>query len=506
MFSRYCFTLVATTGFLAAFLPTAGDNTSAANAAPPNIVVILADDLGIGDASCYNADSKIPMPVLNQLAREGMRFTDVHTPSSVCSPTRYALLTGRYAWRSRLKKGVLWGYSRSLLEPGRPTLASMLKSKGYATGCFGKWHLGFQSPDLSAKDLPDASRILPGDHPHAVDYSQPLTPGPVTVGFDTFFGIPSSLDMEPYVFVKDDRPVQQPTARTAKSLHRRQNGEGFWRAGPIGPDFKHIDVLPKVVENAREYIADQDGQTPFFMYVPLPAPHTPWMPTPEFRNKTDVGYYGDFVVQVDHSIGQILAALKEQKFADNTLVIVTSDNGSHWPEGDITKWKHDANAGYRGQKADIHEGGHRVPFLVRWPGVVAAGSVDNGVHCLTDVFATLADVVDYQLPEVAAEDSFSLLQELKGKKTSSPRAPVIHHSANGTFAIRDGNTKLIAGLGSGGFTRPSVIKPEPDGPKVQLYDLAVDRNEKTNLALEHPELVKRLQKKLQELQNAGRSR
>ncbi|MDA1049902.1 MAG: arylsulfatase [Planctomycetota bacterium] len=474
----------------------------------PNIVFILADDLGSGDLGCYNSNSKIPTPAFDELAAGGMRFTDAHTPSSVCSPTRYGVLTGRYAWRSRLKQGVLWGYSRSLIEPGRTTVASLLKQQGYTTACVGKWHLGFQTPDLAAKDLPPASAVLPENHPHAVDYAKPLLPGPNTVGFDYFFGIPSSLDMEPYVYVENDRPLEQPTETIAKSEHRRNGGGGFWRGGPIAPSFKHIDVLPTITAKATAWIGEQSADKPFFLYFPLNAPHTPWLPTDEFRGKSQAGYYGDFVTQVDWVVRQVMNSLDEHGFDDNTLLIVTSDNGSHWPVGDIEKWQHAANLHYRGQKADIWEGGHHVPFIARWPGKIKAGSQSSETICLTDLMATAAAVSDVTVPDDAGEDSFNLLPALLGQPLDKPiREATVHHSMNGTFSIRSGDWKLVAdNLGSGGFTAPRVVKPEAGGPGGQLYNLADDPTEATNVWIEYPDIVARLSARLTKLQAAGRSR
>lgn len=480
---------------LAVLLPA---SLLAAAQARPNIVLILADDMGSGDLGCYNPKSKISTPHMDRLAQAGMRFHDAHTPSAVCTPTRYGLLTGRYAWRSRLKSGVLWGFSTSLIEPGRMTLASLMKKHGYATGGVGKWHLGFQEYDPSK-----------GERQQRVDYSQPLRPGPLTVGFDSYFGIPASLDMEPYVYVRDDGVVQQPTEKVAASKHRRQNGGGFWRGGPIAPDFKHLDVLPKIGAEAVAFI-DRHGKAasekPFFLYVPLSAPHTPWLPTEAWRGKCKAGYYGDFVAQVDATVGQILAALDRHQLADNTLVVLTSDNGSHWPVSDIEKWDHAANLHYRGQKADIHEGGHRVPFIVRWPGKVQPNSECSQTICLTDMMATLAAVLGDKLPQDAGEDSYNILPALVGKDGGKPiREATVHHSARGMFAIRQGNWKLIEGLGSGGFTNPRTVKPKPDGPQGQLYNLADDPSEQNNLWLEKPEVVERLHNLLEQYKKSGRS-
>lgn len=480
---------------------------SAQAADRPNIVFIMADDLGIGDLGCYNSASKIPTPHMDALAKSGMRFNDAHSPSAVCTPTRYGVLTGRYAWRTRLKNGVCWGYSKSLIMPGRETVASILKDSGYNTACVGKWHLGFQTADLEAADFPAASSILPEDHPHAVDYSKPLTPGPNDFGFDYFFGIPASLDMDPYVFVENDRPLQLPTATVAKSAHRRQNGGGFWRGGKVGPGFKHVDVLPKSAEKAVEWLTQQDGEKPFFLYFPLSAPHTPWLPTDEHRGKAKAGYYGDFVNQCDAVVGQIMAALEEIGQTDNTMLIVTSDNGSHWVPGDIPKYNHRANLHYRGQKADIWEGGHRVPFVVRWPACVAAGTESDQTICLTDLLRTAAELSDGKVSDGTGEDSFSFVGALQGRAVGSERSSIVHHSLNGTFAVRVGDWKLIEGnLGSGGFSAPRVVKPEGGQPAGQLYNLKDDPSEAKNVWADHPEVVNRLTAELNRLRDQGRSR
>lgn len=475
---------------LAFFLTVA----SLAQAGPkrlPNIIVLLADDMGSGDPHCYNKHSKIPTPNMDRLANQGMRFTDAHTPSSVCSPTRYGLLTGRYAWRSRLKNGVLNGYSPRLIENGRMTLASLLRLHAYRTACIGKWHLG----------LGDAKKT---------DYANKLNPGPNDVGFDYFFGIPASLDMDPYVFVENDRPTEMPTDKIAGSAMRRKGGGGFWRGGPIAPSFKHIDVLPTLTKKAVSYLEGQakekDGK-PFFLYFPLSAPHTPWLPTKEFAGKSKAGPYGDFVVQVDATVGAILDALDRLKLSDDTLVIVTSDNGAHWLPSDIMLYMHLANLSYRGQKADIWEAGHRVPFIVRWPGRVPAGRTSDQTICLTDLMATFADIVGEKLPASAGEDSNNLLPVFLGKHKGGPlREATVHHAMNGMFAIRQGDWVFIDGLGSGGFTAPQKEKATPKGPTGQLYNLADDLGQQKNLFLERPEVVERLRVLLRRYQDEGHSR
>lgn len=467
-----------------------------------NIVVIMADDWGQGDASCYNPDSRTPMPHVDRLAREGMRFTDAHSPSAVCTPTRYGLLTGRYAWRTHLKSGVLWnGYTRALIEPDRATLATVLRANGYHTAAIGKWHLGWDW--ASTTDAPVTASSF--DH---VAYDAPVTNGPLESGFAYSYLIPASLDMEPYVWLETDRVVEAPTDRTPGSSRRWSGGGGYWRAGAIAPGFDFEDVLPTIAEQSVAVIeqratANRRGDSqPLFLYVPLASPHTPWVPTPEWQGATDVGWYGDFVTQTDWAIGRILAALDRTGMTDNTLVIVTSDNGSHWPAQQIEKWNHRANLNWRGQKADIYEGGHRVPFIVRWPGVVAPGAVTDQLACLTDIFATCMTAAGVARPQGCAPDSVDLTPVLRGEVGSgSVRDHCVHHSLNGTFAIRSGDWKLIVdNLGSGGFTAPRNVKPDADGPGGQLYNLAEDPGETTNVWNDHPEIVSRLHDQLRAIQ------
>ena len=453
----------------------------------PNIVIVLADDMGWGDPRCYNPQSKIPTPNIDALAAQGLRFTDAHTPSSVCTPTRYGLLTGRYAWRSALKKGVLNGYSPSLIEPHRATLAALLKAQGYATGAVGKWHLGF------------------GDRPKT-DYAQPLTPGPNSFGFDYFFGIPASLDMDPYVFVENESVVTAPTSTVAASKPQRQGGEGFWREGAIAPDFHHIDVLGKLEEKAKQFIARQSREKPFFLYLALTAPHTPWVPTPAFRGLTAAGAYGDFVAQTDAVLGAILRVIEEAGATHETLIVFTSDNGANWLPGDIAQSSHRANAAWRGQKADLWEGGHRVPFIVRWPGKVHPGTTSAEVICLTDLFATIANVTGAAIPADAGEDSENFLPVLLGEQREKPvRDAIVHHSSDGTFAIRQGSWKLCLGLGSHGFSEPKSVVAQPGEAAGQLYHLADDPAETINLWLEKPEIVARLTELLRKYQADGTS-
>lgn len=418
--------------------------------------------------------------------REGLRFTDAHTPAAVCTPTRYGVLTGRYPWRSALKKGVLNGYSPALIEPGRMTLASLLRTAGYRTGCVGKWHLGL---GLDKK----------------TDYSKPLTPGPNSIGFDYFFGIAGSLDMPPYVYIENER-ITRPLSGTIATNDKAGYGASpFWREGPIAADFKHVEVLDRLTEKAVEFI-QKGRERPFFLYFPLGAPHMPVLPNAFFRGKTD-GPYTDFVTQCDDTVGQVLKALQKTGTAENTLVIVTSDNGAYWFPGDIEKWGHRANADLHGQKADIWEGGHRVPFVVRWPGKVRPGTVSAEVICLTDLLATFAAIVGSKLPADAGEDSFNLLPVFLGQKLEHPiREATVLQANDGTLAIRQGPWRLAPARGSHGFSDPKNIEPKLGEPPGELFNLVADLSEQTNLWLREPEVVHRLLALLERYQQTGRSR
>ena len=444
----------------------------------PNVIVVLADDMGYGDPRCYQAASRVPTPAIDRLAAEGMRLTDMHTPSAVCSPTRYGLLTGRYAWRSSLKSGVLWGHSPMLIEPERETLGDLFQRAGYRTAAVGKWHLGLGDTDPA-------------------DYGAVLSPSPLDLGFDRFFGIPASLDIPPYLFLEGDRAVQELDGRVEASGQARNGGGGFWREGEVSLDFQHDQVLGRILSEGQAFITKHEAEhadQPFFLYLPLTAPHTPWLPLPPFQGATEAGPYGDFAAQVDDTMGQLLATLDELELAEDTLVIFTSDNGAHWTPGDRDKYDHRANGPWRGQKADIHEGGHRVPFVLRWPGQIPAGEVRHELLVHTDLYATFAGLLGQPVPDGAAEDSFDAHDLWLGADLEEPpRTSAVHHSLNGHFAYRAGRWKLIESQGSGGFTRIDVAEDAPEG---QLYDLRLDPAETTNLWDKKPEVVTRLRAEL----------
>jgi arylsulfatase A len=496
--------VVLTLVLLTLLVPTAGAlgttvATGPAGVDAPNVVLILADDMGYGDVRALNPASVLPTPNLDRLAAEGMTFTDAHTPSSVCTPTRYGLLTGRYAWRGRLKRGVLDGYGEPLMEPGRPTLGSLLQGHGYHTAAVGKWHLGLG--------------FARGGEREDIDFSRGVSDGPHTRGFDFSFVIPASLDFPPYVYIRNG----QVTRFTA--LQSAQDFPAFLRHGPVGNDLHFEDALDDLLGEAVGYLRSRAHRDePFLLYFPLTAPHKPVLPARRFVGSTVLGPYGDFIVQVDWTVGQVLKTLDALGLAEDTLVLYASDNGSymfreeesgaedHVSDPTIQAYRpdhHTANAHWRGTKADIWEAGHRVPFFVRWPGVVSPGRRSETAVCLTDVFATLADLVGEALPDDAAEDSFSLLPLLRGGEETFDRAPVIHHSVSGMFAIRDGRWKLVAGNGSGGREEPTG---EPFGRPYRLYDLEADPSETHDVHDAHPDVARRLDDALEQLRRRGRSR
>ncbi|MFP4176748.1 MAG: sulfatase family protein [Candidatus Brocadiia bacterium] len=473
----------------------------------PNIVYILADDEGYGDVGCYNPNCKAPTPVLDRMAEEGMRFTDSHTSSAVCTPTRYSVLTGRYNWRSRLRAGVLTGESPALLEDDRETVASLLHKNGYRTACVGKWHLGLGWHTEDDTELSIEDQDWDGDVLRRLDYTRPVTDGPNDHGFDYSFIIPSSLDIPPYVYLENGKCTGIPSEESKIGVDTPY----LMRRGMAVPGMQAEDVLPTFRQKAVETISDwcDSGDDPFFLYLPLSAPHTPIVPTEEYRGTTEIGLYGDFVTQIDALVGEVLGCLEENGCADDTLVIFTSDNGAS-PAAKLDELKemgHDPNAPWRGTKADIYEGGHRTPFIARWPGVIEPGSVCNHTVCTTDLMATVASVLGEQLPEDAGEDSYDMTPLLRGEDVGENfREATVHHSVSGHFAIRKGKWKLLEARGSGGWSYPTEEEAEELGlPEYQLYDMEKDPGETTNLARALPEKVDELRRLLDRYRNQPRS-
>lgn len=458
----------------------------------PNIVYILADDLGIGDVSAYNPNGKIITPNIDQLAQSGVRFTDAHTTSSVCTPTRYGIMTGRYSWRTTMKNGVLHGYDTPLIDAKRETVASLLQKQGYTTGVVGKWHLGWNWNNIEAGET-------------KVDFSKQVKEGPNARGFDYSFCIPASLDMPPYAYVENGLCTAFP-----KDSIAGMTGIRLFRAGLAAPDFKPEEVLGKFTEKALAYINDNaPKKKPFFLYLPLAAPHTPILPIGKFVGKSGVSPYGDFVLMVDDVVRQVVETLKKNGVYENTIIVFASDNGFANPadlKAQLSKG-HNPSMMYRGVKTDIFEGGHRVPFIVSWGGKLNKGKVSSQLVSTTDFFRTAAELSNATIPDNTAEDSYSFLSEITGKNTNyAKRESIVHHSSNGFFAIRKGNWKLILCSHSGGNSFPKENSEEAKtGPSVQLYDMANDIEETKNVQDKEPEIVKELTDLMTKYIKEGRS-
>ncbi len=474
----------------------------------PNIVYILADDLGYGDLGCYNEHSKIPTPHLDQLALQGMRFTDAHSPSSVCTPTRYALLTGRFAWRTRLQRNVLGPWDKPLIAADRLTVGKLLQKHGYATACIGKWHLGQNYSTTDGKPPIGGVKNALGN----VDFTKPITDGPTSRGFDHYFGtiVPN---YPPYCFIDDDRPVGIPSVPI--------QGGNFNIPGPMVPGWKLENILPELTSHAVSWVEDTaKSNKPFFLYFSLTSPHFPVVPAAEFIGTSKAGAYGDFVHQSDWSIGQVLDALERSGVAQNTLVIFTSDNGAEITgEVDpgvydrVQQFDHRSSGELRGAKRDAWEGGHRVPFIARWPGKIKTGTVSQETMCHVDFMATVAAIVGEKLPDDAAEDSVNGLPALLGEKLSaSVREAIVLHSAQGKFAIRKGDWVLIdAPSGDDNRARgePQWLKNErlytQHAQPGELYNLREDLAQRYNRFDEKPMLVSELKTLLEQYKHQGRS-
>ena len=486
-----------------------GNLSAAEVTSKPNIIYVLCDDLGYGDVKCLNPQGKIATPHMDALAAKGMIFTDVHSSSSVCSPTRYGIMTGRYNWRTKLQSGVLGGLSPRLIEQGRLTTAQLLKNQGYNTACIGKWHLGMDWVKKEGKDVAELN-IESASQVHNVDYSKPIKNGPNSVGFDYYYGISASLDMVPYTFIENDRVAKLPSVEKEFPMFLGRE-KGKCRKGPAAPDFEVEDVLPTLTTKAIDFVkarsVDAKADKPFFLYLPLASPHTPIAPTKDWQGKSGLNYYADFVMQTDHSLGLILAELDRLGIADNTIVVLTSDNGCS-PQADFPELLskgHNPSHLFRGHKADIFEGGHHIPFIVRWPAMVKPGTKSDQLLCLTDLMATCADILKVALPANAGEDSVSFLSALIGQDKGSLREALVHHSVNGTFAIRQGNMKLLMCKDSGGWSDPRPGTVKPGMPELQLFDLSNDIGERINLHDKQSETVKNLTNLLEKYIADGRS-
>lgn len=475
---------------------------SASAATQPNIVYILADDMGQGDVSAYNPNGKIPTPNIDRMVREGMKFTDAHTSSSVCSPTRYGIMTGRHTWRSQLKKGVLSGHSPHLIETGRETVASFMKKQGYKTACIGKWHLGMDWA-LKPEFKPGKSMRISNKY---VDITQPIKNGPRSVGFDYYYGISASLNMDPHAFIEGEKMLGTPEyLKDQAALDRR----GFIGAktGWSSKEFVQDQVLPTFTSKTCEWIR-QNADQPFFVYMPLNAPHSPIVPNADFKGKSGLNEHGDFCMETDWAVGEVLKTIDDLNLASNTIVIFTADNGTS-PKAHVKEMQekgHYTSLIYRGLKGTTWEGGHRVPFVVRWPQGVKAGTVSEQVICTTDLIATCADVLGQTLADNAGEDSVSFLPALQGKKIPGVENRMItHHSDGGIFALRRGKWKLMLENKGGSHRKNPKDKPVINNAKMLLFDMENDPRESTNLSAQYPEVVTQLKKELAAIIKAGRS-
>ena len=487
--------LVASAGILPFQLFSVSQAAESKSPARTNIVFILVDDMGIGDCSVYNPDSKISTPNIDRLASEGIRFTDAHAAGAISVPSRYGLITGQYPMRTWDK---FPPNQPSISNPKQATIASVLKNGGYETAMVGKWHLGIQYNKNNSKDL-------------KVKFS------PVEFGFDYFFGINQSLDTQPYFYVENDHMVAAPIEHIKGQegdpgkVSRPSIQGPMWREGSIAPGFVHSECLPFMTSKSIDYISSRSPKgNPFFLYVALPAPHAPWLPQPKFRGKSGAGDYGDYMMQVDDCVGKILAVLKQKGLEKNTLVIFTSDNGPLWFPEDVKMYGHHSAGIYKGMKLSMYEGGHREPFIARWPGKVKAGSVSDQMINFTDMMATFADIAGTKLSEGVGNDSFSMLPFLLDITATKPiRTDNIHeHYGNdNSLAYRNGDWKLILPYNTYQVFNRS-IKPEEivSIEKFELYNLRNDPSEKNNLVNKMPEKVLELFKKLKTNIEKGNSR
>lgn len=454
----------------------------------PNIVFIMADDMGYGDVGIYNPKSKIPTPNMDILARGGIMFTDAHSPSSVCSPTRYGVLTGRYAWRTWLQQGALGPFDKLMVDTARYTVADLLQDQGYNSAMIGKWHLGLTYLD-------------------SIDYYGPaLKPGPLELGFDYFFGINASLNMSPLCFIENYHTVGIPDEPVPPDIF---TNNGNMR---MVPGWRHEDVGPTITARAVDFINQQaQNNKPFYLHLMTSAPHRPLYPPNFIKGRSQAGKRGDMVAEVDWTVGEVVRTLKEKGIYENTLIVITSDNGAIGGQqsldedsvtGEPIQYDHQGNYVWRGRKTQIWEGGHRVPLIAHWPGKIKAGSQSNALICLTDWIATLADYFEVDLPDNAGEDSYSFLPLLINENDEKPvREALVSHSAYGMFAIRKDNWKLILAKGSGGWGDSRTF----DYPPGQLYHFDSDSLEDQNLYDLYPETVENLEKLLIKYQQSGRS-
>ncbi|PHQ36954.1 sulfatase family protein [Rhodopirellula bahusiensis] len=474
----------------------------------PNVLILYADDLGYGDLNLQNAESKIPTPHLDQLARSGMRFTDGHSSSGICTPSRYALLTGRHHWRDF--HGIVNAFGQSVFEPEQLTLAEMFQQHGYETAAIGKWHLGW---DWDAVKKPDAKTFGEGRKkgygPEAFDWTKPIPDGPLAHGFDSYFG-DTVINFPPYCWIENDKVVKAPDTimDTAKWKPIK---EGNWecRPGPMTSDWDPYENIPTTTERGVQFIQSKsDSDQPFFLYFAFPAPHAPIIPNDEFDGRSGAGPYGDYVCETDDACGKLLQALKDSGQSDNTLVVFSADNGpERYAYARDEKYDHWSSQPFRGLKRDLYEGGHHVPFVIHWPGVTDAESTCDALVSQVDLFATMADMLGHEIPDGQAKDSRSLMPLLK-QPNQKHRQSLVQNTRVDEYAIRDGKWLLIdaksgyvSGRNKGWESRRQI--PADDKQPYELYDLSVDIGQSENVASEYPETVERMKSLLQTIREDG---
>ncbi|MBK1832649.1 sulfatase family protein [Roseibacillus ishigakijimensis] len=479
----------------------AGETVAQSPVEKPNVLVLYADDLGYGDLGCYHEGSKIPTPHLDQLAREGMRFTDGHSSSGICTPSRYALLTGRYHWRDF--HSIVNAMGSSVFAPERLTWPEMMQEAGYETACIGKWHLGWDWEAIRKEGVEGQAHEI-------YDWSQPVPDGPLAHGFDSYFG-DTVINFPPYAWIRDDRLVEAPDTTLSKNGVAQKTKEGNWetRPGAARSDWDFYDVLPALTREGERYLAEKKKQkTPFFLYFSFPSPHAPIIPTDEFDGRSQAGAYGDFVVQTDEVVGRLLAALKESGHYDNTVIIFTADNGpEHYAYARDKNHQHWSAEPLRGLKRDIYEGGHRVPFLIKWPGRTAPHSVSEALISQIDLMATFAAHLNVELPPRSAEDSHNLLPVLAGEEDKG-RASHIHNTYPDRYAIRIGDwVYLDVPSGHQQPRRAQAWEKSRHYPQdeleVELFNLREDLPQKNNLADRYPEKVAEMKAALKEERERG---
>lgn len=489
----------------------------------PNVVIILADDMGYGDVSCNHQNGRVQTPNIDQLAQRGIRFTDCHSAGALSGPSRYGLVTGRYFFRVPPRNDY-WGYLYPVIEKDRLTIGSMMQKAGYTTACIGKWHLGL---GWQLKD-PDKPQILTPEKFGVtnVDFAARINQPPTELGFDYSFILPASLDMPPYAFVRNDRVIDPNMILTADAYphtlpetefawDRRYTSNAdvywergtWWRNGEMSRSFKFENCLQTVVEEGLSFI-EREGKKkkPFFLYLPLTGPHTPWLPSKESKGSTELGTYGDFITDIDKVVARVNLKLKDLGIDENTIVIFASDNGAAWTEEDIQQYGHNSNWNRRGQKGDAYDGGHHVPMIIHWPGHTKGNTTCQQTVGLIDIYATLAEITGQKLVKGQAEDSFSFKSVLDGDLDSPTRDHILYISGANKLAIKKGDWKYIDCLGSGGFTRPYEMKPVKNGPKGQLYFLRGDSMELNNLYLQKKEKAEELSTLIKQFKEQGYTR